>query len=75
MDRKSNFLNIFQESNGYFSYLRVWGSILNCVAISFLVYGVYFAPVEKANKVTETAFVILGITMTSKIVQKFGEPK
>lgn len=73
--RKSNLINIFQEETGYFSYMRVWGSILNCVAISFLVYGVYLAPTGKSDRAIETAWIILGITMTSKVLQKFGESK
>jgi hypothetical protein len=41
----------------------------------FLVYGVFFASTEKDNKAIETAFVILGITMSGKVIQKFSESK
>jgi hypothetical protein len=75
MNRKSSFINIFQEETGYFSYMRVWGSILNLLAISFLVYGVYFSSDGKSMRAIETAWVILGITMVSKVAQKFGEAK
>lgn len=70
---KPSILNILQEETGYYSYMRVWGSVLIIVATIFLSYGVFFASLEKADRAIHTGEILLGIAFVSKVAQKFGE--
>jgi hypothetical protein len=68
---KENFLQFLQEDNGSFSSSRLafllWaiGTLLVWVVVSYKLNSLQVIP--------ESVITIIGILMTGKVVQKFGE--